>query len=33
VEALYNRFIVWQHWRWIEREIRSGGQEATHAWG
>jgi serine/threonine protein kinase len=32
-EALYNRFIVWQHWRWIEREIRAGGQEATHAWG
>jgi serine/threonine protein kinase len=33
VEALYNRFIVWQHWRWIEREIRSSGQGATHAWG
>jgi hypothetical protein len=33
VEALYNRFLVWQHWRWIEREIRSSGQGATHAWG
>jgi len=33
LERTYNRFIVWQHWRWIEREIASGNPEGTAAWG
>jgi Ser/Thr protein kinase RdoA (MazF antagonist) len=33
VERTYNRFIVWQHWRWIEREIATPDAEDAAAWG
>ena len=33
VERTYNRFIVWQHWRWIEREIATPDPEDAAAWG
>ena len=33
LERTYNRFIVWQHWRWIEREIAMPDPEANAAWG
>jgi serine/threonine protein kinase len=33
VERIYNRFIVWQHWRWIEAEIAARDSKATAAWG
>ena len=33
LERTYNRFVVWQHWRWIEREIAARDSEATAAWG
>lgn len=33
LEGIYNRFIVWQHWRWIEREIATPDSETADAWG
>jgi len=33
LERTYNRFVVWQHWRWIEREIATPDPEAAAAWG
>jgi serine/threonine protein kinase len=33
VERTYNRFIVRQHWRWIQRETQGGERESWAAWG
>jgi hypothetical protein len=31
LEEIYNRFVMWQHWRWIARESSARYQEGT--WG
>jgi len=33
LERTYNRFVVWQHWRWIGRETAAGSPQDTAAWG
>ena len=33
VEGAYNRFVIWQHRRWLEREIAAGKTEDAITWG
>jgi len=32
VEGAYNRFVIWRHWRWIERETAAGKTEDAVTW-
>jgi serine/threonine protein kinase len=32
LESAYNRFVVWQHWRWVERETSAQGVGERPGW-